>query len=193
MSHHGSRHPVRRRDLLGWPRLLTPRQLFALLVSVLICICGQAQSQDNRLGRLFYTPAERQALDLRRGAPADTNAPQTVIVNGIIVRPGKTPILFLDGKEVRQGEGPAGVTIAPQSNQSVRIQADGGPVVSARPGQMVDLTNGRTMDGYQTTVPLQSGSPLAEPRASGATVAATPTPGANPPPRASTHSTTAPR
>jgi hypothetical protein len=113
--------------------------------------CASATAQDNRLGRLFFTPAERERLDLRRGAPTDASAPQTMTVNGVIVRPGKSPILFLDGKEVRNGEGPAGVSLAPQMNQSIRIQAEGGPVVSARPGQIVDLTNGRTTENYQLT------------------------------------------
>lgn len=126
------------------------RQLM-LAATVWALHCGTATAQDNRLGRLFFTPAERERLDLRRGAPADASAPQTMTVNGVIVRPGKTPILFLDGKEARNGEGPAGVSIAPQTNQSIRIQADGGPVVSARPGQMVDLTNGRTTENYQLT------------------------------------------
>jgi hypothetical protein len=175
-----------------------PREWFtqlACIACVMSCLCGPAHSQDNRLGRLFFTPAERQALDLRRGAPADISAPQTVTVNGIIVSPGKAPILFLDGKEVRQGEGPAGVTLAPQTNQSVRIQADGGPAVSARPGQMVDLTNGRTMDGYQTTVPVPvpTGIPLSEPLVGGPAVAATPKPGAKPPTRAAANSKAATR
>ena len=112
-------------------------------------------AQDNRLGRLFFTPEERQRLDQKRGTHSSSaSAPQTVMVNGMIVRPGMAPILFLDGKEVRQGEGPAGVRLAPQANQSLQIQADGGPAISARAGQIVDLSSGRTIDNYQLTTPL---------------------------------------
>ena len=111
-------------------------------------------AQDNRLGRLFFTPEERQRLDQKRGTHSSSaSAPQTVMVNGVIVRPGMAPILFLDGKEVRQGEGPAGVRLTPQANQSIQMQAEGGPAISARPGQMVDLSSGRTIDNYQLTTP----------------------------------------
>ena len=127
------------------------------LVSPFICVlawqCQPATAQDSRLGRLFFTPEERQRLDQKRGTPAAASAPQTVIVNGVIIRPGMAPILFLDGKEVRQGEGPAGVSLTPQPNRTVRMQADGSPAVSAQPGQVVDLSSGRTFENYQIATP----------------------------------------
>ena len=111
-------------------------------------------AQENRLGRLFFTPDERQLLDQKRGKHNNSaSTPQTVTVNGVIVRPGRAPILFLDGKEVRPGEGPTGVRLAPQANQSIRMQADGGPAISAKPGQVVDLSSGRAIDNYQLTTP----------------------------------------
>lgn len=133
----------------------------ALFACVLAWNSAPVAARDNRLGRLFYTPEERQRLDQRRGAPAEASAPQMVMVNGVIIRPGMAPILFLNGKEVRKGEGPAGVTMTPQANQSIRMQSDGGPSVSARPGQTVDLSNGRSIDNYQLTMP-----PLGPPAAS---------------------------
>ena len=127
------------------------------LVSPFICVlawqCQPATAQDSRLGRLFFTPEERQRLDQKRGTPAAASAPQTVIVNGVIIRPGMAPILFLDGKEVRQGEGPAGVSLTPQPNRTVRMQADGSPAVSVQPGQVVDLSSGRTFENYQIATP----------------------------------------
>ena len=132
-------------------------QFLNWFVSPLICVlvwqCAPAAAQDAWLGRLFFTPEERQRLDQKRGTPAAASAPQTVIVNGVIIRPGMVPILFLDGKEVRQGEGPAGVSLAPQPNRSVRMQADGSPAVSVQPGQVVDLSSGRTFENYQLATP----------------------------------------
>jgi hypothetical protein len=131
--------------------LLTPLLTLACSITWQIApVCAQ----ESRLGRLFFAPEERQRFDQRRGTQNDTaNAPQTVMVNGVIIRPGMAPILFLDGKEIRQGEGPAGVRLAPQVNQSVQMQADGGPAISARPGQIVDLSSGRTIENYQLTTP----------------------------------------
>ena len=127
------------------------------LVCAMVWQIAPVAAQENRLGRLFFTPEERQRLDQRRGMQSNSaGAPQTVMVNGVIVRPGMAPILFLDGKEVRQGEGPAGVRLAPQANQSIQMQADGGPAISARAGQIVDLSSGRTIDNYQLTTPPPS-------------------------------------
>ena len=135
-------------------RALLSSLLTLTLACSIACQVAPVAAQENRLGRLFYTPEERQRLDQKRGAPGSSaGAPQTVMVNGGIVRPGMAPILFLDGKEVRQGEGPAGVRLTPQANQSIQIQAEGGPAISARPGQMVDLSSGRTIDNYQLTTP----------------------------------------
>ena len=79
-------------------------------------------AQENRLGRLFYTQEERQRLDQRRGAASTSSGPQTVIVNGVVIRNGMAPILFLDGKEVRPGQAPAGVTMRTHANQSIELQ-----------------------------------------------------------------------
>ena len=132
-------------------------QFLNWFVSPLICVlvwqCAPAAAQDAWLGRLFFTPEERQRLDQKRGTPAAASAPQTVIVNGVIIRPGMVPILFLDGKEVRQGEGPTGVSLAPQPNRSVRMQAEGSPAVSVQPGQVIDLSSGRTFENYQLATP----------------------------------------
>ena len=124
------------------------------LAGAIVWQLAPVAAQENRLGRLFFTPEERQRLDQGRGKQSNSaSAPQTVTVNGVIVRPGMATILFLDGKEVRRGEGPAGVRLAPQANQSIRMQADGGPTISAKPGQVVDLSSGRTIENYQLTTP----------------------------------------
>ena len=132
-------------------------RICAALTGLLAIACfGQAPAaaQENRLGRLFYTPQERERLDQRRGAAASVEAPQTVIVNGVVMRPGMAPILFLDGKEVRSGAAPAGVTLRSGSNQSIELQSEGGPPVRAKAGQVIDLSSGRSMENYQLTPPV---------------------------------------
>ena len=108
-----------------------------------------ACAQENRLGRLFYTPQERQQLDQRRGvvaAPASAAAPQTVIVNGMVVRQGQAPIHFIDGKE---STGTGGGTAQQQLNRGVPLKTESGQTIAAKPGQIVDLANGRAMETYQ--------------------------------------------
>ena len=145
------------------------KQICSALIGALVIACfwqAPATAQENRLGRLFYTPQEREKLDQKRGAVATIDAPQTVIVNGVVVRPGMAPILFLDGKEVRPGAAPAGVTLRPGANQSVELQSEGGPPVSAKAGQVIDLSSGRAMENYQLTPsipPLAASDLSAEP------------------------------
>ena len=130
------------------------KQICSALIGALVIACfwqAPATAQENRLGRLFYTPQEREKLDQKRGAVATIDAPQTVIVNGVVVRPGMAPILFLDGKEVRPGAAPAGVTLRPGANQSVELQSEDGPPVKAKAGQVIDLSSGRAVENYQLT------------------------------------------
>ncbi len=130
-----------------------PVKAFTLLAAALGAItlwasANSAWAQENRLGRLFYTPDERQKLDKNRGvvaAPAST-APQTVIVNGMVVRQGQAPIIFIDGKE---STGTGGGTAQQQLNRGVPLKTESGQTIAAKPGQIVDLANGRAMETYQ--------------------------------------------
>ena len=111
-------------------------------------VSSTASAQENRLGRLFYTPDERQKLDQKRGVVAATaSTPQTVIVNGMVVRAGQPPILFIDGKETAGTGG--GASLQQQLNQGVPLKTESGQIIAAKPGQVVDLANGRAMEGYQ--------------------------------------------
>ena len=110
---------------------------------------GAASAQESSLGRLFYTPEERQKLDLKRGvaiAPA-SSTPQTVIVNGMVARTGRAPILFIDGKETTGTGG--GASQQQQLNQGIPLKTESGRTIAAKPGQIVDLANGRAMEPYQ--------------------------------------------
>lgn len=104
-----------------------------------------AQPFEKRLGRLFTTPDERAKLDKTRGVVQQqtTNIAQTVIVNGVILRPGKTPILFLDGKEAIAGRVEIG------NRAQIQARTNDGHSVIVKPGQYVDLGSGRTTEGYQ--------------------------------------------
>ena len=114
----------------------------------LSALSSPASAQENRLGRLFYTPDERQKLDQKRGVAAPTaSTPQTVIVNGMVVRTGQAPILFIDGKETAGTGG--GASLQQQLNQGVPLKTESGQIIAAKPGQVVDLANGRAMEGYQ--------------------------------------------
>lgn len=118
---------------------------------VVVCFAGvfslSAAAQENRLGRLFYTPEERHKLDQKRGVVERDSGPQNVIINGMVTRTGRAPILFIDGKEAPSAD--AGGNRSAQFSQGVQLKTEEGRPISAKPGQVVDLSNGRVMENYQ--------------------------------------------
>lgn len=133
--------------------------------------CPVVSAQESKLGRLFFTPAERKQLDQKRGvvAPPST-APQTAIVNGMVVRSGQPPILFVDGKESTGAATRADA--ARQLSQGVPLKMEGGRTIAGQPGQVVDLATGRVIDNYQLVpggAELGEKVPLSVPGAASAT------------------------
>ncbi len=136
------------------------RLAFAALLAVTLVFPALANAQENRLGRLFYSPEERAKMDQRRGVivPVQAAGPQTSVVNGIITRNGQAPVLFIDGRETR---GPATQASAQQQlDQGVRLKGESGQTIAAKPGQIVDLSSGRALETYQ----LVPGAPETAPR-----------------------------
>lgn len=125
------------------------RLAFAALLAVTLVFPALANAQENRLGRLFYSPEERAKMDQRRGVivPVQAAGPQTSVVNGIITRNGQAPVLFIDGRETR---GPATQASAQQQlDQGVRLKGESGQTIAAKPGQIVDMSSGRAVEIYQ--------------------------------------------
>lgn len=105
----------------------------------------QALGQAPELGRLFFTPQQRQDLDRRRATNAVTAAAvvavDQVTVNGSVTRSsGKTATTWLNGapqEESKPGKDPARVTVH---------QGDEGPGASLRVGETLDRVRGETRD-----------------------------------------------
>ena len=97
----------------------------AIALLVLLAHCASCGAQE--LGRLFFSPAERDALDARRSeksghAPAVAPAPARV--DGYVLRSGGRPTFWVDGRMDRshvQAE-----TGGPQNHAAVRdVSGDG--------------------------------------------------------------------
>lgn len=70
----------------------------AIALLILLAQCAPCGAQE--LGRLFFSPAERDALDARRreipgGAPAAAQAP--VRIDGYVLRSGGRPTVWVNG------------------------------------------------------------------------------------------------
>lgn len=120
------------------------RAALALLSIALLAPCGTGAQE---LGRLFFTPAERAALDARRKArlpdtPAAVAASPRTRIDGYVARSSGKSTLWLDGYAVRDGGQPEGL------NMNVRRGSDPSrvTVVVGEERRRVEMRVGETLD-----------------------------------------------
>jgi hypothetical protein len=100
------------------------------------------------LGRLFFTPEQRAALDARRRArlpdkpAAVVTVSPTMRVDGYVRRSGGKSTVFLNGEAADES---ARVPEAGDSSVSVRV-GESGARVRLRPGETLDRGNGEVRD-----------------------------------------------
>lgn len=114
------------------------------------------------LGRLFMTPAERQALDAHRtpgsdvwrdarqlAAPDPVPVANQVLVNGVVRRSRGPDVVWVNGRQA--GSGTAGIRLrqGPDAANRVTIEAPAdGSSVRLKPGQFWEPATGRVADCY---------------------------------------------
>ena len=111
-----------------------------------LLIPGAAVSQE--LGRLFFTPEQRAALDARRKArvpdkpAAVVVASPTTRLDGYVKRSGGTSTVWINGEPLPEGAGDA-PRIGPRVSISVE---EGGRRAGLRPGEILDRGTGEVRD-----------------------------------------------
>src|SRR5471030_1373476 len=115
--------------------------IFASLALILLCLAAPAVAAAEELGRLFFTPQQRQDLDRRRATNrAEEEAPQIregpLTVEGHVQRSSGKTTTWING--VPQDDSPASrdparVTVVPN---------EGEPGVSLKIGQTYERTGG---------------------------------------------------
>ena len=127
------------------------KRLAPLALLLALSLAGPAAAQE--LGRLFFTPEQRTALDARRAArlpdkPAATAESPTTRVDGYVKRSsGKSTVwvdgeaipdgLQLEGLRLRRGDDPTRVTVT---------VGEGGRRVELRIGETLDRATGEVKD-----------------------------------------------
>jgi hypothetical protein len=119
--------------------------LAAALVACSVLGIARAAAAADDLGRLFFTPQQRQELDRRREANVQESATATVestmTVNGHVSRSSGRTTTWINGvpqyDSVRSRD-PARVTVG---------GAEGDPPVDLRIGQTLDKARGEVKDG----------------------------------------------
>jgi hypothetical protein len=119
------------------------RSIGMLLVACAACTAVPVAAED--LGRLFFTPQQRQELDRRREAnvmeSGTTTVESTMTVNGHVARSSGKTTTWING--VPQYDGP-------RSRDPARVTvggSEGEPPVEVKIGQTLDKTRGEVKDG----------------------------------------------
>ena len=124
------------------------KYLPALLLVVSLSGISELSSAQE-LGRLFFTPEQRQALDARRRArlPDRPNAPvvssPTTRLNGYVSRENGKSTVWVNGEAL-----PETATEAPRIGGSgrVTVNVESGARTSLRPGEVLDRGTGEVRD-----------------------------------------------
>jgi hypothetical protein len=117
----------------------------AILVLALLAPCVTL-AQD--LGRLFFTPEQRQAFDARRKArmpdkpAAAVVASPTTRVDGFVKRSGGPSTVWVNGEALPEGSGDA-PRIAPSLSVTL---GEGGRRTALKPGEVLDRGTGEVRD-----------------------------------------------
>ena len=118
------------------------------LLALVLLLPGAAPAQD--LGRLFFTPEQRSALDARRRArvpdkpaAAPVVASPTTRLDGYVKRSGGPSTVWVNGESVTEG-----TAQAPRigGNEVSVPVGDGGSRVRLRPGEVLDRGSGEVRD-----------------------------------------------
>ncbi|MBF0629688.1 MAG: hypothetical protein HQL89_01700 [Magnetococcales bacterium] len=128
---------------------------------------GSAVTAPTALGRLLTTVRERMELDgARRKALImerrtqdrairnDQARVERVAVQGVLVRSGGPPVVWLNGESplMTSGDLPEGVSLTGQGVVGVRLPLSG-RTVSLRVGQRFDGSLGQVVEGYEAEEP----------------------------------------
>lgn len=124
----------------------------AALCAALLLASAGASAQA--LGRLFFTPEQRAALDARRKArvpdkPAATPQAESPItrVNGAVQRSGGRSTVWVNGEAIVEGSDEGGASVRRSAPNRVSIPAgEGGRRRELKVGESLDRGNGEVRD-----------------------------------------------
>ncbi len=172
-----TRLPCIRHPAAGGRSLPGAARAASLALSFLLLPVSSLATAQDGVGRLFFTPAQRQQLDDVRRRPA---APEPVRDRSAVPEPPRAQSLSIEGI-VRRSDGQATVwvnrtpTQAPQPAGAVRIGPvgdasdgadlrlpDNGRRVRIKVGQEVDVQSGRIQERYRQPQPAAPQAPASD-------------------------------
>ena len=119
--------------------------------TLLAALCPAANA-DEELGRLFFTPGRRQALDRQRqfNIQEKQEIPEdpTLTINGVVTRSSGKRSAWINGVVQNDNEEPSGVTVIPNRKApgKVIVRSSEAPAGNARVGETVNRNTGMATD-----------------------------------------------
>ena len=119
-------------------------------IALLVLILASAAAQAEELGRLFFSPEQRAALDARRRArvpdsPAPIVAAPVTRVDGFVKRSAGPSTIWINGEWATESSPEAPRLAEPAPSVSVSVGEAGGRV-RLKPGETLDRGNGEVRD-----------------------------------------------
>ena len=127
----------------------------ALLTVLLGCALTGASGAPaaQQVGRLFFTPEQREELDARRRArvpdkPAAAAESPTTRIDGQVIRSGRNSTVWVNGQPVAEGEDAGGVRVYPGHVDPSRVGVMVGDKrrVRIKVGETLDRGTGEVTD-----------------------------------------------
>ena len=113
---------------------------YRLALIALTCSCALTEAKAGELGRLFYTPQQRQQLELHETSvnAVDGGGRNFIMVKGVVQKQGGKRIVWLNGAAQAAGEGndktPASVAVTvPGKTQPVPAKVGQRVMIEAPP------------------------------------------------------------
>ena len=132
------------------PFTLKPAAAFCAL-ALAAGYCSSAAAEEP-LGRLFFTPERRQALDQQRQSgiqeKAEIPADPTLTINGVVTRSSGKRTVWINGVARNDREAQDGVTVSPSPNLPGKVVVDlnGDQIGRTSVGATVNRNTGETED-----------------------------------------------
>jgi uncharacterized protein YfaP (DUF2135 family) len=124
------------------------------LAALALACATSAQGQE--LGRLFFTPEQRAALDARRKArvpdkPAAAPVAESPVtrINGAVQRSGGKSTVWVNGETIPEDAQTGGARVAPRGSNSARVSipaGEGPQRYDLRVGESLDRGSGEVRD-----------------------------------------------
>jgi hypothetical protein len=143
----------------------------ARIALAMVLLAGAGVASAAELGRMFFTPAQRAALDSarrqnirtdignedgERTAAAAAPLPQTVRVNGLIQRSDGKNTVWLNNKPITEkSSGGLNITTRRGDTRINLSQPDSGRSMDLKVGQTAEMVSGTVEENYRRRLPAK--------------------------------------